>query len=107
MTGVVRSMSLEEEPAGGAAAATGPSRAGRAGEPGSSGGGGGAAGHRGVTPGMQQLPVHLLPESMQGRLERPKLGSEDIKFLRKRKLALDEAFEAHAGSGGGGDGVDG
>eukprot|EP00887_Chlorella_sp_A99_P001381 scaffold8.g1381.t1 len=70
---------------------------GGSGEPSASGSGGALApGAQGATPGWG-MPASTLPESLQGRLERPRLGSGDIQFLRKRKLALDEAFEEHAG----------
>ena len=51
--------------------------------------------HQGATPAWD-VHTSALPEGHGGELERPKLGTEDITFLRKRKLALDEAFEEQA-----------
>ena len=43
------------------------------------------------TPLFGGLPLSAVPESMLGRVERPKLDSSDIQFFKKRKFNLDDA----------------
>ncbi|PRW56229.1 Cyclin-dependent kinase D-1 [Chlorella sorokiniana] len=45
----------------------------------------------GGTPLFGGLPLSAVPESMLGRVERPKLDSSDIQFFKKRKFNLDDA----------------
>ena len=52
-----------------------------------------------ATPPFGGRPLSAVPESLVGRVERPKLDSGDLQYFKKRKFNLDDALE------GGGEGA--
>ena len=54
-----------------------------------------------ATPLFGGRSLDRVPESLLGRIERPKLDSADLTFFKKRKFNLDDALEEGEGGGGG------
>jgi hypothetical protein len=50
-----------------------------------------------ATPPFGGRRLSEIPESLLGRIERPKLDSSDMTFFKKRKFNLDDALTEEAG----------